>query len=139
MAPAALRGSGPRNTGALTSAPRRSPSPATLNPSGDTLTLTGNASPAAYQAALRDVTYRNSSDAPSTAPRTITFTVTDDTARTGSDTKGITVTAVDDPPIAVNDTATVLEDAAATAVPVSANDTDIDAGPKTIHAGHPSS
>ena len=59
--------------------------------SGDTLTLSGNASVAAYQAALRAVTYRNGSDAPSTAPRTVTFTVTDDTARTGSDTKGVTV------------------------------------------------
>ena len=35
---------------------------------------------AAYQAALRDVTYANSSDAPSTLLRTVTFTVTDDTA-----------------------------------------------------------
>ena len=92
--------------------------------SGDTLTLTGTASPAAYQAALRDVTYRNSSEAPSTAARTVTFTVTDETARTGSDTKGLTVVAVDDPPAAVNDSATVLEDAAATAVPVLTNDTD---------------
>jgi hypothetical protein len=100
--------------------------------SGDTLTLTGAASPAAYQAALRDVTYRNSSEAPSTAPRTVTFTVTDDTSRTGSDTKGLTVVAVDDPPVAVNDSATVLEDAAATAVPVLTNDTDVDGGPITI-------
>jgi Big-like domain-containing protein len=100
--------------------------------SGDTLTLSGNASPAAYQAALRDVTYRNSSDSPSTAARTITFTVTDETARSGSDTKGVTVIAVDDPPTAVNDSATVLEDAAATSIPVLTNDTDVDGGPKTI-------
>ena len=99
---------------------------------GDTLTLTGSASPAAYQAALRDVTYSNSSENPSTLPRTITFTVTDDTARSGSDTKGLTVSAVDDPPVAVNDSATVLEDAAATAITVLSNDTDVDAGPKTI-------
>jgi Bacterial Ig domain/Bacterial cadherin-like domain/RTX calcium-binding nonapeptide repeat (4 copies) len=100
--------------------------------SGDTLTLTGTASPAAYQAALRDVTYRNSSDSPSTDARTVTFSATDETALTGSDIKGITVTAVDDPPVAVDDSATVLEDAAATAVPVLTNDTDVDAGPKTI-------
>jgi Bacterial Ig domain/Bacterial cadherin-like domain/RTX calcium-binding nonapeptide repeat (4 copies) len=100
--------------------------------SGDTLTLNGTASPAAYQAALRDVTYRNSSEAPSTAPRTVTFTVTDETARTGSDTKGLTVVAVDDPPVAVNDSATVLEDAAASAVPVLTNDTDVDGGTITI-------
>ena len=42
------------------------------------------------------------------------------------------MTAVDDPPTAVNDSATVLEDAAATAVPVLTNDTDVDAGPKSI-------
>jgi Bacterial cadherin-like domain/Bacterial Ig domain/RTX calcium-binding nonapeptide repeat (4 copies) len=100
--------------------------------SGVKLTLSGDATAAAYQSALRDVTYRNSSDSPSTAPRTITFTVTDDTALSGSDIKGLTVTAVDDPPTAVNDSATVLEDAAATAVAVLANDTDVDAGPKTI-------
>ena len=100
--------------------------------SGDTLTLSGNASPSAYQAALRDVTYQNSSESPSTAPRTITFTVTDETARSGSDTKGLTVVAVDDPPVAVNDSATVLEDAAATAITVLTNDTDIDGGPKSV-------
>ena len=84
------------------------------------------------------MTYRNSSENPSTAARTVTFTVTDDTARSGSDTKGITVTAVDDPPIAVNDSATVLEDAAATAVPVLTNDTDVDAGPEDRSRRSPS-
>ena len=34
-----------------------------------TLTLTGPASPAAFQAALRTVTYRNTSSNPSTAAR----------------------------------------------------------------------
>ena len=100
--------------------------------SGDTLTLTGTASPAAYQAALRDVTYRNSSDSPSTAARTITFTVTDETSRSGSDSKGLTVVAVDDPPVAVNDSATVDEDAAPSSIPVLGNDTDVDGGPRTI-------
>jgi Ca2+-binding RTX toxin-like protein len=103
---------------------------------GDTLTLTGDASPAAYQSALRDVTFRNSSDDPSTAPRTVTFTVTDDTARSGSDIKGLTITAVDDPPLAITDSATVLEDAAATAVTVLTNDTDVDGGPKTISSAN---
>ena len=70
--------------------------------------------------------------------RAVTFTVTDDTALSGSDTKGVTVTAVDDPPTAVSDSATVLEDAAATAVTVLTNDTDVDGGPKSIgSAGDP--
>jgi hypothetical protein len=52
----------------------------------------------------------------------------------GSDsaTVSMTVTCVDDPPTAVNDSATVNEDAGATAVPVLNNDTDVDGGTKTI-------
>ena len=41
----------------------------------------------------------------------------------------VTVTCVDDPPVAVDDSATVPEDAAATAILVLANDTDPDGGP----------
>ena len=44
----------------------------------------------------------------------------------------MTVTCVDDDPVAVDDAATVAEDAAATAVDVLANDTDVDGGPMTI-------
>ena len=44
----------------------------------------------------------------------------------------MTVTCVDDAPVAVNDSATVLEDSGATAINVLANDTDIDGGPKSI-------
>ncbi|HEY9659758.1 MAG TPA: cadherin repeat domain-containing protein, partial [Allocoleopsis sp.] len=42
------------------------------------LTLTGNASLAAYQTALRSIRYLNSSDGPDTTPRTIRFTITDE-------------------------------------------------------------
>ena len=41
------------------------------------LTLTGTATPADYQTALRSVTYRNTSDNPSTLTRTISFQVRD--------------------------------------------------------------
>ena len=44
----------------------------------------------------------------------------------------VTVTCVDDTPIAVNDSATVAEDSGAGAIDVLANDTDVDGGPKTI-------
>ena len=44
----------------------------------------------------------------------------------------ITVTDVDDPPVAVDDTTTVVEDAAPTAIDVLANDTDTDGGPKNV-------
>ena len=44
-------------------------------------------------------------------------------------TVSVTVTCVDDAPVAVDDAATVAEDAAATAIDVLANDTDVDGGP----------
>jgi VCBS repeat-containing protein len=47
-------------------------------------------------------------------------------------TVSMTVSCVDDPPTAFNDSGTVAEDHAATAIPVLANDTDIDGGPTTI-------
>ncbi|MEA2372992.1 MAG: hypothetical protein QOH12_3386 [Solirubrobacteraceae bacterium] len=100
--------------------------------SGDTLTLSGTATDAAYEAALRDVTYANTSETPSPAARTVTFTLTDETALSGSASRNIAVVPVDDPPVAVDDAATVLEQAAATAVPVLANDTDVDGGLESI-------
>ena len=47
-------------------------------------------------------------------------------------TVAVDVTCVDDPPVAVDDTETVDEDAGANAIDVLANDTDIDGGPKAI-------
>ncbi len=61
------------------------------------LTLTGTTSVANYQAALRSVTYQNSSDNP-TASRTVTFTANDGVG-TGSATRGITINAVNDAPV----------------------------------------
>ncbi len=49
-------------------------------------------------------------------------------------TVAVTVTCVDDNPVAVNDSATVAEDSGATAINVLANDTDLDGGPKTIQS-----
>jgi uroporphyrinogen-III synthase len=99
-----------------------------------TLALSGAASLASYQAGMRQVTYLDTSDAPATAARVVTFTVNDGQASnsTGSDARGLTVTALDDDPVAVNDAATVAEDAPATAIDVLGNDTDPDDGPMTI-------
>jgi hypothetical protein len=47
-------------------------------------------------------------------------------------TVSVTVTCVDDPPSAVNDSATVAEDSLANVIDVLANDTDVDGGAKTI-------
>lgn len=49
-----------------------------------------------------------------------------------SATVAITVTCVDDPPSAVNDSKTLDQDDPATTIDVLVNDTDIDAGPKSV-------
>ena len=49
-------------------------------------------------------------------------------------TASITVTPVDDAPVAVADSFTVAEDSGATTLDVLANDTDVDAGPKLIQS-----
>lgn len=60
---------------------------------------------------------------------TFTYTV-EDAPMSGTDvgTVTVTVTGIDDPPVAVNDAATVTEDAPATAIGVLANDDDPDGG-----------
>jgi hypothetical protein len=66
------------------------------------LTLTGSASIADYETALRSVTYENSSDDPSAATRTVTFQVDDGGASDNlSDpvTRDVTVTVVNDAPV----------------------------------------
>jgi VCBS repeat-containing protein len=96
--------------------------------SGDTLTLSGAASPAQYETALRAVTYANTSENPSTAARTVTFTATDDGGLAGSNTRVINVSRRNDPPVAVDDAYTTTEDLRLTvgAPGVLANDTDVD-------------
>ncbi|WBY03784.1 DUF4347 domain-containing protein [Ramlibacter tataouinensis] len=73
------------------------------------LTLSGTASVAAYQAALRSVTYRNSSDAPGTAVRTIGITVNDGAGDSDPATSTVTVVAVNDAPAGADRTLTVLQ------------------------------
>lgn len=101
-----------------------------FNAGTGTLTLTGTATVADYQAALRSVTYRNTSDGPSTATRTVTFQVSDGTDTSSAQTRDITVSAVNDPPTAVDDASSTDEDTVLNVVApgVLANDTDPDAG-----------
>ncbi|WP_323814972.1 putative Ig domain-containing protein [Cellvibrio sp. NN19] len=69
------------------------------------LTLTSSSATATlaeWQAALAAVTYTNSSDAPSTATRTISFVVNDGTDDSIASTKDVTVTATNDAPIFLN-------------------------------------
>ena len=93
-----------------------------------TLTLTGSDTLANYQAALTAVKYQDTSDNPSTLDRTVTWTVYDGTDYSAPQTSTITVTGVNDAPVAVNDSyATDEETALTVAGPgVLANDTDVD-------------
>ncbi|MDQ3935345.1 MAG: cadherin-like domain-containing protein [Actinomycetota bacterium] len=72
-----------------------------LDPTGDTLTLSGTASVADYQTALQSVTYENSSDDPSTATRTVTVKADDGVVfnnLSNAVTRDIAITAVNDAP-----------------------------------------
>jgi protocadherin Fat 4 len=79
------------------------------NASTGVLTLTGTDTLAAYTAALRTVTYSNTSDSPSTLTRTVSFTINDSSLNSTSITRDITITAANDAPIAIADTATAVE------------------------------
>ncbi len=63
------------------------------------LTLSGTTTNAKYQTALRSITYVNSSDAPSTATRTVSFIVNDGTVNSTAATRDISVAAVNDAPV----------------------------------------
>jgi hypothetical protein len=78
-----------------------------FNASTGVLTLTGTASVAAYQAALRSITYSNSSDNPSTTTRTLRLTVTDGTAVSNPASRPIQITQTNSAP-AVSPTASNL-------------------------------
>jgi len=64
------------------------------------MTLNGSATLANYQQALRSVRYFNNSENPSPLPRTITFTVNDGTLSSPAVNRQITVTPVNDVPVA---------------------------------------
>jgi hypothetical protein len=69
-----------------------------FNAANGTLTITGTESLADYQAVLRTVKYRNTSQNPNTSTRTVTFTVNDGDVNSNLLTRDITVTAINDPP-----------------------------------------
>lgn len=96
--------------------------------SGATLTLSGTADIAAYRAALRQVTFSDESDNPTTGQRTLVFEVTGDDGMTATATKLLVVTAVNDAPVLivpgsqVVDEGSVLAFAGAGAVSVTDDD-----------------
>ena len=89
-----------------------------------TLTLTGTASVADYEAALRSVTYVNGSQAPVAGERGVTFEARDATLASVEATRRIVVTAVNDAPVAGDASASGQEDAAAIAIVLGGTDVD---------------
>ncbi len=79
---------------------------------GNTLTLSGTATIAQYQAALRSVQYRNLSEAPTTTVRTFSYQVTDsDGLLSNTVTRDANVTSVNDAPtFTVGPNLTVVQD-----------------------------
>ena len=89
------------------------------------LTLTGNASVANYQTALRSVQYRDANPTPAEGLLYVNFSVSDGTAASLVDTRVLEI--VDNlPPRAGDDFATVNE-GNAVVIDLAANDTDVDA------------
>jgi hypothetical protein len=112
------------------------------NPSGDPITISSASDPAHGTVVLTggtpgantgltyqpDANYCN--NPPGTSPDTFSYTINGGSSATVS----MTVTCVDDAPVAVHDSKSVIEDDPAAAVDVLANDTDIDTGLKEITA-----
>ncbi|MET4696342.1 retention module-containing protein [Endozoicomonas lisbonensis] len=91
-----------------------------------TLDLTGQATTAQYQEALRAVTYSNGSDAPDTTDRIISFKVNDGYHDSSVATATITITAVNDAPTASDKTLTLDEDTSYTFTAADFSFSDID-------------
>ncbi|MFJ4196327.1 immunoglobulin-like domain-containing protein [Pseudomonas sp. NPDC089534] len=75
-----------------------------------TLTLSGNATLADYMQQIKNITFTNSSEDPSTVPRTITVTVTDGGNYSNTATTTVNVVAVNDAPVAAPVNVTGTED-----------------------------
>ncbi|WNN42079.1 retention module-containing protein [Pseudomonas inefficax] len=74
------------------------------------LTLSGAASLADYIQAIKNITFINSSENPSTTPRVITVTVTDGVNTSNTATTTVNVIAVNDAPVATGGAVTGVED-----------------------------
>src|SRR5204862_30520 len=82
-------------------APVGNPITGSFNAATGTLTLTGPGTLAQWQAALRAVSYKNSSDTPNSSPRTVSFQLSDGALASNSVTRSVTVTPTNDPPVGV--------------------------------------
>ena len=97
------------------------PAGITATVAGSVVTLAGSSTLANYQAAIRAITFNNTSDNPSTVARTITVVVSDGALNSNTATTTVNVTAVNDPPIARDDTNAASEDGTTTLTVSAAN------------------
>ncbi|PRB46079.1 large adhesive protein [Pseudomonas sp. MYb2] len=75
-----------------------------------TLTLSGNATLADYMQAIKNISFTNGSENPSTVPRIITVTVTDGGNYSNTATTTVNVVAINDAPVAAPSNVTGTED-----------------------------
>jgi large repetitive protein len=98
-----------------------------FNAATGTMTLTGSSSVTNYQTALASITYVNTSDNPSGAPRTVTITANDGLVNSTPVTDTINVTPVNDAPVVTaGHTLNYTENQAATAFDPAITVTDVD-------------
>ncbi|SDB67972.1 immunoglobulin-like domain-containing protein, partial [Pseudomonas sp. NFACC13-1] len=74
------------------------------------LTLSGNATLADYMQQIKNISFINNSEDPSTVPRIITVTVTDGTSYSNTATTTVNVVGVNDAPVATGGAVTGTED-----------------------------
>jgi surface adhesion protein len=74
------------------------------------LSLSGNATLADYMQAIKNITFSNTSEDPSTTPRVITITVTDGVNTSNTATTTVNVVAVNDAPVSTGGAASGTED-----------------------------
>ncbi|WP_439542574.1 beta strand repeat-containing protein [Hyphomicrobium sp.] len=72
------------------------------------ITLNANATPAAVDALIERITFANTSDDPSTSPRTVTFSINDGDGGVGTASTTINVTSVNDAPVLLTAATPVL-------------------------------
>ncbi|MBL8788063.1 MAG: tandem-95 repeat protein, partial [Deltaproteobacteria bacterium] len=101
-------------------------------PDGQAMTVTAVTQPQNGSVTLVNGVVRFTPNADFSGQTSFGYTVSDALGKTASATVNVTVTPVNDPPVAVNDTLTVAEDAAATIVNVLANDRDADNDTLTV-------
>ncbi len=98
-----------------------------------TLTSAAGASAAQWQAALRSVTYSNSSDTPSSLDRTITFKVNDGNSDSSGADRTVTVVATNDAPtVSMPASLTAAEDTATAITGISFADADAGSASVTV-------